>query len=117
MTTFVVDTVPAYAEEVIREYAALSQDCCYGYNILCDTLERSDPKIKHRCGLIGGRYEVYALPIPECGERHMIITVDLNDRTMPRYVHGTVPSADLGFNTGGHIAIRQLGYDQGPWEI
>jgi hypothetical protein len=117
MTTFVVDAVPAYADDVIDEYAKLSQACCYGYSILCDALEREEPKLDHRCGLIGGRFEVYAIPIPECSARHMIISIDRKDPDMPRCVHGTVPNSDKVCDTGSHMAMRQLGYAHGPREL
>ncbi len=117
MTSFLVDTMPAHIEEVVSEYEKLSPECCYGYSILCDILEREEPRLTHRCGLIGGRFEIYAIPIPECNERHMIISIDRKDPSLPRYVHGTVPNSGLICNNGGYLAMRQLGYNNAPWEV
>lgn len=116
MTHFVVDPVEGYEDEVLAEYAALPLACASGFSLMMDILEENEPGIRYRCGLIDDRFELYAISLPACAKRAMIVSVDRKVSSSPRHVHGILPVSGHTCDQGAAIAIGQLGLVNPSWE-
>lgn len=117
MSTYKVAPVPGYEDQILEEYARLSLPCADGFYNMIRILEHNEPGLNDRCGLIDDRFELYAIPLPDCVKRAMIVTVDRKRTAMPRAIHGTVPRSSRACDRGAKLAIRQLGLVDPSWEI
>ena len=53
----------------------------------------NDPDLNDRCGLLNGRYEVYAATIPQCKMYKLVLSIDFAGSSPPPVMlHGAVPS-------------------------
>ena len=66
---FEVNPVPSYEAEMLAEFDALSLDCADGLDAMLDILAEQEPSPRDRCGLLGDRYETFAIPLPDCVKR------------------------------------------------
>jgi hypothetical protein len=83
---------------------------------MTDILTEREPGIRYRCGLIADRYELYAIPLPDCLERALIISVDRKDKRMRRFLHGCLPVSQGTCDQSAQIAVRQFGLNDPSWE-
>lgn len=111
-----VEPVPGYEDALLEDYAALPLPCADGFSSMIDILETQEPSVRDRCGLIADRHELYAVPLPDCGERVMLLSIDRKARARPRALHGTLPASKSACDRGARIAIGQLGLVNPSWE-
>ena len=116
MPRYEVEPVPGCEDEILAEYAALPVACADGFSAMMDILGDHEPSLKDRCGLIGDRHELYAIPLPDCARRMMIVSIDRRSRAMPRALHGTLPALGRVCDQGASQAIRQMGLINPSWE-
>ncbi|WP_417741016.1 hypothetical protein [Salipiger sp.] len=116
MSQFTVEPVPGYDDDILNEYNKLPLKCADGLEALIDSLERRDPSIRDRCGLLDDRYEIYAIPIPDCPRRCLVISIDIKDKSQPRALHGTLLKNDTTCDRGRRLATRQLKLINPTWE-
>lgn len=116
MARYKVEPVPGYEADVLADYTALPLRCADGFAVIMDILEENEPSINDRCGLIADQYELYAIPLPDCVKRAMIMSVDRKDDTSPRAVHGTRVVSDTICDLGAQLAISQYGLTNPSWE-
>ncbi len=76
-----------FEEEVLASVRLLSPVCVENFLMVDLELRRTDPETG-RCGLLGDRFEVYAVPIPQCPSARMIVSFDLRARRRPGLQHG-----------------------------
>ncbi|SNR44422.1 hypothetical protein [Puniceibacterium sediminis] len=112
MTTYRVEPVPGYEDEVIVLFCGLPLKCADGFDSLLDVFAEREPGILYRCGLLADRYEVYAIDLPDCPELKMILSIDRREPSQPR----VVPTSDDSCNQGASLAIRQFGLINPSWE-
>lgn len=116
MKIFKVEPVPGCEDEIVEEYAGLSLPCANGFSNMLDILEENDPNLNDRCGHLADRFELYAVPLPDCPKRVLIVTIDQKGAGSPRWIHGTLPVSEKTCERGSRIAIRQLGLVDPAWE-
>lgn len=116
MPNYKVEPVPGYEDAVLDEYRALPLPCADGFARLVDLMEQDEPGTRYRCGLIADRHELYAIPLPDCATRVMIVSVDRRVRAAPRAIHGVCRSSKAACGQGARIAIGQFGLVNPSWE-
>ncbi|WP_226582793.1 hypothetical protein [Acuticoccus sediminis] len=116
MAQFEVLPVPGYEDAILEEFRTLPLKCADGLDTMIGMLEDREPSVKDWCGLIAGRHELYAIPLPDCAQRRLIVSVRRTDRTRPRTVHGTLPGGEYACSRGRDIAVTQLGLINPLWE-
>lgn len=116
MGQFEVSPLPDYEDELLEEYETLPLECAHGFSKIFDTLKASNPNLKDRCGLMSDRFEVFAIPLPDCMDRNMIVSIDTKDTYHPRYVHGTLISSVNLFQNSARLAAKQFGLNNPTWE-
>lgn len=105
-------------DELLEEFASLSARCADGYDTMMDALKQREPSINDRQGLIDDRHEVYAVPLPDCQEWVMIVSIDRKDQAAPRTLHGAImayPAVMLG-TRAKHRVFRSFGLTKSVWE-
>jgi hypothetical protein len=116
MTTYKVEPVPGFEDGLLKEYSGLPLACADGFSALMDILEENEPGLKDRCGTLADRYELYAIPLPDCLRRVMIVSVDRRASGEPRWIHGTLPASQSACEQGRQIAVRQFRLVDPSWE-
>jgi len=116
MTTFKVEPVPGCEEELLKHFGGLSLACADGFSNMLDILEDNEPSLKDRCGYLEDRYELYAIPLPDCAQRVLIVSVDQKASGQPRWIHGTLPVSAGVCELGRQIAVRQFRLIDPSWE-
>ena len=112
-----VGPVAAFEGEVMAEFLALSTNCLAGADMLLEELERGDPDVEERCGLLADRYEVYAMRLPGCRRLAMIASLDTGrPRPWPCIVHGLVANRAGACRAGQARAERHLALTRPSWE-
>lgn len=112
-----VEPVPAYHDEVLDDFRAPSPACIQGAYALLEELETQDPDLDERCGLLAGRFEVYAIPVPGC--RSLALTVSLDTRADPPWpctLHGLMSSRGRVCDAGRHRATKHFDLVDPGWE-
>ena len=116
MTRHVV-TLPDHEDAILAEIGALSFDCARGVDFLLEELEEQDPDTDERCGLLGGRHELYALRIPDCPRYAMIVSLDTRrPRPWPCTLHGLVPRKARPRDAARLIVSTQFNLVRPSWE-
>ncbi|MEO9527934.1 hypothetical protein [Roseibium sp.] len=116
MTTFKVEPVPGCEDEIVEEFSRLSLPCANGFASMLDILEENDPSLNDRCGQLADQFELYAVPLPDCPRRVLILSIDQKASGFPRWIHGTLPVSEKACERGSRIAIRQFGLVDPTWE-
>ena len=114
-----VEPVPDFTAEVLESFKTPSAACVEGADFLLEELERSDPDLDERCGLLANRYEIYALKIPNCASHLLIASLDTaGKRPWHCIVHGlTGKGRNSRFcETGRKKAVRQFKLVNPSWE-
>lgn len=112
-----VGTVPAHADAILAEIEGLSFDCARGVDFLLEELEEQDPDVGERCGLLGGRYELYVMRIPDCPRHAMIVSLDTaRQRPWPCILHGLIPRKVRPRDAARLIASAQFKLVRPSWE-
>jgi hypothetical protein len=116
MTDYKVEPVRGCEQQILKEYASLSVGCAHGFAELMDSLAKNEPSIKDRCGLLGDKHEIYAIPLPDCKDHLMIISIDRKSTSKPRAIHRISPEGRKACDQGAGLAARQLGLINPSWE-
>ena len=116
MTTFNVEPVPGHEDEVLEAFAKLPLSCANGFSSMMDILEENDPSLNDRCGFLADRYELYAIPLPDCAGRVLVLSIDQKAAARPRWLHGTLPASASACEQGRQIAVRHFGLIDPTWE-
>lgn len=116
MRRFAVKPVHGFQDILLEEVRELPLDCAHGIVKMFDHLEDNDPALRDRCGRIADRFELFAIPVPDCAARKAIVTIDDRDKSRPRAVHGSVLANPFACKTGLQMASRQLGLVNPSWE-
>lgn len=111
-----VAAVPDFEAAVLEDFMAASADCVDGAHLLLAELAVQEPDLDERCGLLGGRHEVYALRIPRCSRLRLSVSIDrrLGDGAVT--VHGLVPSTARPCDAGRRLAETHLRLTAPAWE-
>ena len=84
-----------FEQEVLASVRRLTPACVENFLMLDLELRRLDPETG-RCGLLDDRFEVYAIAVPQCAGRSMVVSLDLRGRRRrslrPGLQHGAVPA-------------------------
>lgn len=116
MDRFEVKPLPQYEDAILDEYAALPLKCADGFYTMIDLLSERNPSPNDWCGAIDARYDLYAVPLPDCYRRRLVLTVDQTDTDRPRIVHGTISGSEDACSRAARIATRQLALVNPSWE-
>jgi hypothetical protein len=112
-----VSPVPRFAEEILREFEEPPAACVAAADFLLEELERHDPDLDERCGLLADRHELYALRMPCCGRHMLIVSLDTaRRRPWPCTVHGLLSSRVRPCEAGRARATRHLDLIDPSWE-
>lgn len=116
-----VDTPPGAENQVLVAVAALSEKCVDGVYMALLELENPDPAIqpslKHRCGQLASKYEIFALPIKDCGRYRLVISIDSDDLLEGQvFYHGVAPNGKYACETGKNLATSQFKLVNPVWE-
>lgn len=112
-----VGPATGFEEEVLKDFLSPSTRCVAGADLLLEELEKFDPDLDERCGLLADRHEVYALNVTRC--RHLALVVSLDivvPRPWPCTVHGLLPRSGLPCETGRQKAERHFNLTNPSWE-
>jgi hypothetical protein len=116
MPDYEVEPVRGCEQQVLKEYGALSVGCAHGFLELMNALGKRDPNIRDRCGLLDDQHEIYAIPVPDCKDHLMILSIDCKSAARPRAIHGILPVGSTVCNQGAGQATRQFGLINPSWE-
>ena len=116
MTTFNVEPVPGCEDEVLNEFNELALACADGFSAMLDILQDHEPSLNDRCGHLADQYELYAIPLPDCARRVLIVSIDRKATGQPRRIHGTFPATARACELGRQIAVRQFRLVDPSWE-
>jgi hypothetical protein len=108
---------PALETEVIAEIEAAPTACVDAVDFLLEELERQDPDPDERCGMLGGRHEVYALRLPRCARLRLLVAIDRRGGASgPCAVLGLAPSTARPCEIGRRRAEAHLAAINPVWE-
>lgn len=116
MTAFEVAPLPRYEEAVLDEFRDLPLACADGFETLVGRLEEREPALRDRAGLMADRHEIYTIPLPDCAQRRLVLSIDCRDPARPRLLHGTLPQGDKLIARARDLARLQLGLADPAWE-
>lgn len=113
---FEVAPVPGHEAEILAEFTNLPLKCADGLDAMLDILADQEPSPRDRCGLLDDRHEVFAIPLPDCAKRRLIVSIDCKAGARPRALHGTVASNPQSCAEGRRLATEQLALLGPIWE-
>lgn len=113
---FEVNPVPGHEADILAEFMALPLKCADGFDAMLDILSEQEPSPRDRCGLLADRHEIFAIPLPDCAKRRLIVSIDCKARGRPRALHGTVVSNAQSCAEGRRLATKQLALLGPVWE-
>jgi hypothetical protein len=113
---FEVAPVTGYHDSLLSEFNDLPLACADGLDTMIGRMDHRDPNPKERCGLIADRHELYAVTLPGCDDRAMIMTIDIAAPGRPRAIHGTLPLDPRTNENGRRVAVSQLNLINPSWE-
>lgn len=113
---FEVEPVPGHEAEILKEFTDLPLKCADGLEAMLDILAEQEPSPRDRCGLLADRHEIFAVPLPDCAMRRLVLSIDCKAKGRPRAVHGTLPSSPHSCENGRLLATRQLALTGPAWE-
>lgn len=116
MAEYEVEPVRGFETQILNEYKSLPVNCANGFAVLMDILGKNNPSTKNRCGLLNDRHEIYAIPLPDCQKRLMMMSIDTKDTALPRAIHGVIAANDKACVQGAKLATRQYGLINPSWE-
>lgn len=112
-----VEPVPKFRDEVLKDFMAPSTKCVAGADLLLEELENNDPDPQERCGLLGDRYELYALTVPNCAQLALVVTLDTaKRRPWPCILHGLLSHRGRPCDKGRQRAVKHLNLIDPTWE-
>ncbi|MEO3416156.1 hypothetical protein AAFO92_16005 [Roseovarius sp. CAU 1744] len=112
----VVKTAPGFEEDVLSSMQSLSLDAKQNTVVAYETLWRTDPPLQNRRGLLGSRYEVFALEIEKSPDIRFVVSIDHSDReTILTILHGVLPALNIN-SAAGTLVARHLKATHLAWE-
>lgn len=113
---FEVAPVPGHEAQILKEFTDLTLKCADGLDAMLDILAEQEPSPRDRCGLLADRHEIFAIPLPDCAKRRLIVSIDCNAKGRPRALHGTVASSSHSCDEGRRLTTEQLALRGPLWE-
>lgn len=112
-----VEPVPEFRDDVLKDFESPSAGCVAGADFLLEELERTDPDLDERCGLLDNRHEVYALRVPNCRGLALVVSFDTSrNRPWPCTLHGLLSRRSRPCEAGRHRAVKHLDLVNPSWE-
>ncbi len=113
-----VEPVRKYRDEVLGDFDSPTTACVTGADFLLEELEEHDPDLEERCGLLAGRFELYALRIPKCAQLALIVSLDMSARKKPWpcIVHGLANRRYRPCEIGRRKAEKHFDLVDPSWE-
>lgn len=117
MAKFTVGPVPAFKEDILGGYKSLPLDCARGFVEVTRLLKIGGPnETTDRLGRLDDRFDVYAVPLPDCPERRMIVSIETPGGDGHRWLHGSVPARERLKLRARQLATRHHGLVNPIWE-
>jgi len=116
MAQYEVAPLPDYIDAILKEYEGLSLPCADGLHTMIERLGEREPSLRDRCGLMADRHELYAITLPDCPRRALVVSIDARATPRPRVVHGTLAIAPELAARARDLARSQLGLINPTWE-
>ena len=112
-----IGTLDANAAAFEAAFDGLSFDCARGVDLLLEELEDRDPDPSERLGRLADRHEIYALRIPGCRARVLIVSLDTRPPPpWPCVAHAIVPAGPRRHDAARALAADHLDLALALWE-
>lgn len=112
-----VEPISRFRGEVLKDFQAPSAACVAGADLLLEELEENDPDLDERCGLLGSRYEIYALRIPNCRNLALVVSLDTSsNQPWPCTLHGLFSWRSRPCEAGRQRATKHFNLINPSWE-
>ena len=112
-----VEPVPKFQDDVLKDFKSPSVKCVEGADFLLEELEENDPDLDERCGLLNNRYEVYALPVPNCRSLVLVVSLDTSrNQPWPCTLHGLLSRRGRPCEAARKRAVKHFNLIDPSWE-
>lgn len=116
MSTYVAEPVEGYEDDIFSEYHALSLPCADGLQTIIERLSERNPGDRDLRGWIDGDREIFAIPLPNCAHRLLVVSIGRGSEDGRRLLHGTVASGTSSTEYAKRLVTEQLRLIHPSWE-